>query len=95
MGKAAFSRMPPRTADHPACRPGEWLFPERRHARGWERCADEPAARGRPLRRAGWALPAVPAAVATGYLAWGAWISAHDPGWLYETQAWWRVWLAR
>ena len=45
------------------------------------------------LRRAGWVLPAVAAAVATGYLAWGAWISAHDPEWLYRSPAWWRVWL--
>lgn len=26
-----------------------------------------------------------------GYLAWGAWVSAHDPRWLYRSSAWWRV----
>ena len=29
----------------------------------------------------------------TGYLAWGAWVSAADRRWLYQTAAWWRVWL--
>ena len=38
-------------------------------------------------------VPAVLAAVVTGYLAWGAWVSAADSRWLYLTQAWWRTWL--
>ncbi len=29
----------------------------------------------------------------TGYLAWGAWVSAADRPWLTQTQAWWRVCL--
>jgi hypothetical protein len=29
----------------------------------------------------------------TVYLAWGAWVSAADPQWLYHSQTWWRVWL--
>ena len=29
----------------------------------------------------------------TGYLAWGAWVSAGHRAWLYQTQAWWRVCL--
>ncbi len=37
--------------------------------------------------------PAVLAAVVTGYLAWGAWVSAANSRWLYLTQAWWRTWL--
>ena len=43
--------------------------------------------------RAGWVVPAVPAVAVTGYLAWGAWVSARDTHWLYLSQAWWRVWL--
>ena len=50
-------------------------------------------ARLRFTRRAKWVLPAVLAAAVTGYLAWGAWVSAADTRWLYLTQAWWRVWL--
>jgi hypothetical protein len=37
--------------------------------------------------------PAIAAAVVTGYLAWGAWVSAADGRWLYRSQAWWLVWL--
>jgi len=44
-------------------------------------------------RRATWAVPALLGSVVTGYLAWGAWVSAADPHWLYRTQAWWRVLL--
>ena len=44
-------------------------------------------------RRATWVVPAVLAAAVTGYLAWGAWVSAADNQWLYLTQAWWRAWL--
>ena len=50
-------------------------------------------ARLRFTRRATWLVPAVLAAAVTGYLAWGAWVSAADKRWLYLTQAWWRTWL--
>lgn len=50
-------------------------------------------ARLRFTRRAAWVVPAVFGAVLTGYLAWGAWVSAADSRWLYLTQAWWRAWL--
>lgn len=43
--------------------------------------------------RAAWVIPAVPAALVTGYLAWGAWLSARHPAWLYLDQEWWREWL--
>jgi hypothetical protein len=43
--------------------------------------------------RVAWELPAAAGAVVTGYLAWGAWVSAHNPGWLDISQAWWRVGL--
>jgi hypothetical protein len=45
------------------------------------------------MRSAAWALPAFPALVVTGYLCWGAWVSANDPRWLSLSQAWWRVLL--
>jgi hypothetical protein len=48
-------------------------------------------ARLRFTRRATWVVPAVLAAAVTGYLAWGAWVSAADRRWLYLTQAWWRT----
>ncbi len=38
-------------------------------------------------------VPALLGSVVTGYLAWGAWVSAADRHWLYQTQAWWRIWL--
>ena len=38
-------------------------------------------------------MPALLGSVVTAYLAWGAWVSAADWHWLYQTQAWWRVWL--
>jgi hypothetical protein len=47
----------------------------------------------RPTRRILWLAPAVLGAVVTGYLAWGAWVSAADRHWLYRDQAWWRVCL--
>ena len=50
-------------------------------------------ARARPTRRATWVVPALLGSVVTGYLAWGAWVSAADRNWLYQTGAWWRVWL--
>jgi hypothetical protein len=50
-------------------------------------------ARIRPSQRILWVAPAVLGAVVTGYLAWGAWVSAPDRQWLYRDQAWWRVCL--
>ena len=50
-------------------------------------------ARGYASGRVVWVVPAVAGMVVTGYLAWGAWVSAHDPGWLYRSQVWWRVCL--
>ena len=50
-------------------------------------------ARVRMTQRAAWVVPAVPAVAVTGYLAWGAWVSAHHRHWLYLDQSWWRVWL--
>jgi hypothetical protein len=47
----------------------------------------------RVTRRAVWVIPALLGSVVTGYLAWGAWVSASHRPWLYETQVWWRVWL--
>ena len=44
-------------------------------------------------QRAAWVVPAGPAVAVTGYLAWGAWVSAHHRHWLYLDQSWWRVWL--
>lgn len=44
-------------------------------------------------RRAAWVLPAALGAAVTAYLAWGAWVSAHDPKWPYLSQVWWRAWL--
>lgn len=45
------------------------------------------------MRRAAWSVPVGLAAVVTGYLAWGAWVSARDPSWLYRDNEWWRAWL--
>jgi len=50
-------------------------------------------ARIRITQRAAWVVPAVPAVAVTGYLAWGAWVSARHRHWLYLDQSWWRVWL--
>jgi len=36
-------------------------------------------------------MPALVGSVVTGYLAWGAWVSAGHRPWLYQTQVWWRV----
>jgi hypothetical protein len=47
----------------------------------------------RPSRRTAWAAPIILAVIATGYLAWGAWVSVRDPRWLTVSQAWWRVLL--
>lgn len=46
--------------------------------------------RGRP---GAWCVPVVPAVILTGYLAWGAWVSAQHPAWLYQDDSWWRAWL--
>jgi hypothetical protein len=47
----------------------------------------------RPSRRTAWVAPIVPAVLVTGYLAWGAWVSARAPRWLAISRAWWRVLL--
>ena len=47
-------------------------------------------AKVRVSRRVTWVTPAVLAAVVTGYLAWGAWVSAADPRWLQAGATWWR-----
>ncbi|MGA8454369.1 MAG: hypothetical protein WB800_03100 [Streptosporangiaceae bacterium] len=44
-------------------------------------------------RRAAWVMPAALGAIVVGYLAWGAWVSAHDPKWPYDGHIWWRTWL--
>lgn len=44
-------------------------------------------------RRAAWVLPAALGVAVTAFLAWGAWVSAHNPRWPYLDQAWWRVCL--
>jgi hypothetical protein len=44
-------------------------------------------------RREAWVVPAVAGAAVTAYLAWGAWVSAHDPRWPYLSPVWWRTWL--
>jgi hypothetical protein len=50
-------------------------------------------ARVRLSWRAAWVVPAIFAAAVTGYLAWGAWVSAADRHWLYLSHVWWRAWL--
>jgi hypothetical protein len=47
----------------------------------------------RVSRRILWAFPATAGSAAVGYLAWGAWVSAHDPRWPYLSNTWWRTWL--
>jgi hypothetical protein len=44
-------------------------------------------------RREAWVVPAVVGGAVTAYLAWGAWVSAHDPKWPYLSPVWWRTWL--
>ncbi len=51
-----------------------------------------PASRAFRLDQA-WLVPVALGTVAIGYLSWGAWVSAHDPHWLYIDQAWWRILL--
>jgi hypothetical protein len=49
---------------------------------------------GRDLwRRHLWVIPALLGGLAIAYLAWGAWICAHDQQWPYVSQVWWRVLL--
>jgi hypothetical protein len=50
-------------------------------------------AAARVTQRAAWVMPAFLGSVVTGYLAWGAWVSAGHRPWLSQTQVWWRVWL--
>ena len=50
-------------------------------------------ARVRLSWRAAWVVPTIFAAAVTGYLAWGAWVSAADRHWLYLSHVWWRAWL--
>jgi hypothetical protein len=47
--------------------------------------------RARPGWRALWPAPAFLAALVTGYLAWGAWVSAADQHWFAAPLAWWRA----
>jgi len=42
-------------------------------------------------RQGAWLIPAVLGASVTAFLCWGAWVSAHDPKWLYLGHTWWRV----
>jgi hypothetical protein len=42
-------------------------------------------------RRVAWVAPAAAGAAVTIYLAWGAWVSAADRGWLHASAAWWRT----
>ena len=48
-------------------------------------------ARARPGWGAVWLAPAALAALVTGYLAWGAWVSAADQHWFAPPLAWWRA----
>ena len=61
--------------------------------RGWGGRAQDPARKAPPYPAGRLGGAAVLAAVVTGYLAWGAWVSAANSRWLYLTQAWWRTWL--
>jgi hypothetical protein len=42
-------------------------------------------------REVAWLVPAALGAAMTWFLSYGAWVSAHDPKWLYLSHAWWRV----
>lgn len=44
--------------------------------------------------RAAWAVPALFAALVTGYLAWGAWVSARHPRLFYLNHGWSHAWLS-
>lgn len=41
-----------------------------------------------------WIVPAVPAAIVTGYLAFGAWASARHPRLFFLDHEWWHAWLS-
>jgi hypothetical protein len=45
----------------------------------------------RRIPGAAWFVLFCPATVVTCYLAWGAWVSARHPAWLYLDNAWWRA----
>jgi hypothetical protein len=45
------------------------------------------------FRRAAWLVPSAAGVVVTAYLAWGAWVSAHDPSWTEHSSVWWQWWL--
>jgi hypothetical protein len=40
-----------------------------------------------------WVVPGLAGLATTGYLAWGAWITAHNQHWLTLSSAWWRAGL--
>jgi cellulose biosynthesis protein BcsQ len=44
--------------------------------------------------RVAWVVPAAMAAVVTGFLAWGAWVTARHPGLFYQGKEWWHAWLS-
>ena len=43
------------------------------------------------VREPGWLISALLGVAGTTYLAWGGWVSAHDPKWLSADRVWWRV----
>ena len=45
-------------------------------------------------RRVAWAVPLLPAALVTGYLAWGAWASARHPRLFFLDHEWLHAWLS-
>jgi hypothetical protein len=55
--------------------------------------AQPPAVRRDWGRRAAWIAPAVLAGVVTGYLSWGAWVSAHHPAAFFRSHLWLHTWL--
>src|SRR5882724_3315105 len=68
----------------------EKLLPDYDHCHGRGTVIRAWPARGSLSPRAAWLGPALLAAAVTGYLSWGAWVSAADRRWLYLTQVWWR-----
>ena len=58
---------------------------------GWRQVIRTRLARVRPSWRAAWVVPGLLAAGVTGYLAWGAWVSAADQRWFSAPLAWWRA----
>src|ERR1700685_3751263 len=44
------------------------------------------------VRQAAWVIPSAAGVAVTAYLAWGAWVSAHDQSWP-DSHLWWRSWL--